>query len=334
MRFGFFVTNQWTAGEDFSQKIRDAEEQVRLARQAGFDLIATGQHYLSYPYQMPTTLPFLARLSASAEGMRVAATIVLLPLHQPVDVAESVATLDAMTGGRFIFGVGQGYRDEEFLSFGTTMRDRMPRLLESLDLIKKLWTQDEVEHHGRFFSVPRVKVATRPVQRPHPPIWVAANHDAAIARAGRMGYAWLVNPHATVSMVEGQLRLFRDELKRAGKAIPELPMMRELYVAPRREDAFSLARPYLEPKYKAYADWGQDKALPGGESFAVPFEQLARDRFLTGSPEDVVGEVERYRDRLGVDTMIFRLQWPGMPQRQALEQIELMGKHVIPRFSR
>ena len=86
-----------------------------------------------------------------------------------------------------------------------------------------------------------------------------------------------------------------------------------------------------DQQYAAYAAWGQDKALPGNESFSVPYQDLARDRFLLGSPDDVVQEMLRYQDELGVNYLIFRMQWPGMPQEQALRQIELMGKEVIPR---
>ena len=108
-------------------------------------------------------------------------------------------------------------------------------------------------------------------------------------------------------------------------------MMRELYVAQDRESAYLESQPYLEPKYAAYASWGQDKALPGEESFSIPYRDLARDRFLLGSPDEVVREIRSYGETLGVNYLIFRMQWPGMPQEQALRQIEIMGREVIPR---
>ena len=92
------------------------------------------------------------------------------------------------------------------------------------------------------------------------------------------------------------------------------------------------SKPFLEGKYVAYAAWGQDKALPGEESFSVPYEDLARDRFLLGSADDVVKQIKRYDGDLGVNYLVFRMQWPGMPQAKALEQIERMGRDVIPRL--
>ncbi|MCL0044459.1 LLM class flavin-dependent oxidoreductase, partial [Dehalococcoidia bacterium] len=98
MRFGIYILNQWLPEDDMGAKIREGVAQVHAAKEAGFDLMITGQHYLTYPYQQVATFPYLAHLAAAADGMRVGTGVILLPLLSPVDVAESVATLDAMTG--------------------------------------------------------------------------------------------------------------------------------------------------------------------------------------------------------------------------------------------
>ena len=201
MKLGLFINAQYLPGESMPHKIKESVEQVKAARRAGFDLICAGQHYLSAPYQMSATFPLLARLAAESGDMEVASTVILVPLHNPVELAESVATMDAICGGRFVFGVGLGYRDEEYTAFGSERSQRVGRLRESLEVMKRLWTEEEVEHRGEFYQVPKVKPSTRPVQKPHPPIWVAANGDSAIRRAARWGYPWLVNPHATVPAV-------------------------------------------------------------------------------------------------------------------------------------
>ena len=332
MKLGFFVTNQYLPGESMPQKIQDSSEQVRAARDAGFSLIATGEHFLAAPYQMSNSFTLLSRLAADAGDMQVAATVILVPLHNPVELAESIATLDAITNGKFVFGVGLGYREEEYTAFGVQPGERVGRFNEAMDLIKRLWSDEEVEFNGKYYNVPKTKISTRPVQTP-PPIWVAANNDVAIRRAARWGYPWLINPHATVPMVADQWNRYKAALDEFENPIPsELPMMREMYVAQDRETAFIESQPFLEGKYKAYADWGQDKALPGEESFSVPYQDLAKDRFLLGSPDDIVSEFRRYAEELGVNHMICRMQWPGMPQVQVLKQIELLGREVIPRI--
>ena len=334
MKLGFFVNSQYPPGESMTQKIQESVEQVQAVREAGFSLIGAGQHYLAAPFQMSTLFPLLSRLAAEAGDMQVAASVILVPLHNPVELAESIATIDCITGGRFVFGVGLGYRDEEYTAFGVQRSERVGRVNEAMDIIKRLWTEDEVEHTGKYYTVPRTQLVTRPAQRPHPPIWVAANNDVAIRRAARWGYPWLINPHATVPMVAGQWTGYKEALEKAGNPVPDvLPMMREMYVAADRETAYIESQPYLEAKYAAYAAWGQDKALPGEESFSVPYRDLAQDRFLLGSPDDVVSELTRYNAELGVNMMIFRMQWPGMPHEQVLKQIELLGREVVPRVA-
>src|SRR5215831_12762132 len=153
MKFGFLVSKQHPPDVSMVERFREHVAQVRAARDVGFDLIAMGQHYLSTPFQEIQMLPSLARLAAEAGTMRVAATVLLLPLLNPVDVAEQVAALDVICEGRFLFGVGLGYRDEEYEAFGIEAKERVPRFLESLQLIERLWTEDAVTHRGRFFQL-------------------------------------------------------------------------------------------------------------------------------------------------------------------------------------
>jgi alkanesulfonate monooxygenase SsuD/methylene tetrahydromethanopterin reductase-like flavin-dependent oxidoreductase (luciferase family) len=306
---------------------------TRLARDAGFDSIACGQHFLSPPYQNLQSIPLMARLAADSGSMQLILSILLLPLYNPVQVAEDVATLDVISEGRVVFGVGLGYRDVEYEAFNTNRRERTSRFLEALEVIRRLWTEEEVTFAGKHFHLTGAVCTIRPIQKPYPPIWIAANNDGAIARAGRLGCAWLLNPHATLTTLERQMQVYKAALVRAGKSVPaDVPIIKELHVAKTREEAIKVAQPYLEGKYQAYADWGQDKALPGQESFRVPFEDLARDRFILGSVEDVIQQLEEHQRRLGITHFIFRIWWPGMEAYHAYRVIELMGEHVIPRF--
>jgi alkanesulfonate monooxygenase SsuD/methylene tetrahydromethanopterin reductase-like flavin-dependent oxidoreductase (luciferase family) len=333
MKFGLFVNSQSPSSQDPVQHFRDCVRQVELARDVGFDGIAAGHHYLSPPFQTVQNVPLLARLSASAEGMDVCTGIVLLALLNPVQVAEEIATLDVMSGGRVIFGIGLGYREIEYEAFGVDLKTRTSRMLEALDLVKRLWTESDVTFEGRHFRLHGATSTVRPVQKPHPPIWVAANADGAVARAARLGYPWLVNPHAALATIARQWSVYQTALAEAGHALPGTrPIVLELCVRPGREEAIRLAEPFLAAKYLAYAEWGQDKVLPGSESFRIGFENLARDRFILGAPDDVIAELERRIEALGSNYFFFRLTWPGMDNRHALRTIELMGQHVLPHF--
>jgi len=331
MNFGLIVSKQHPPGVSMVDRFREHIDQVRAARDAGFGLIVMGQHFLSTPFQEVQSLPALARLAAEAGTMRVGATVILLPLLNPVDVAEQVATLDVITEGRFVFGVGLGYREEENEAFGIAPKERVGRFVEGLEVIKRLWADDEVTHHGRFFHLTRARMMLRPVQPPHPPLSFAANNDAAVARAARMADAWVINPHAKLAVLERQMGVYRDALREAGRPFPtELPIIKELYLAGDRRTARTEGRPFLEAKYKAYASWGQDKALPEGDSFAHEFEDLVADRFIVGDPDDAVREITRYAERLGVNSFIFRVQWPGMEPARVLRTIALLAERVLP----
>ncbi len=333
MQFGLQLNSQHPATEDIRRSLEDLLEQVRLAREAGFHSIVAPQHYLSAPFHMLQPIPLLARMTAEAGGMRLIAGIILLALQHPVALAEEVGTLDAICDGRFTLGVALGYRAAEFEAFGVARADAVARFSEGLTVLKQLWTEEVVEHHGRFFTLPGVTLTTRPVQRPHPPIWMGADGDAAVRRAARMADTWYINPHAKLETLERQMALYRDALAGQGKPFPrEVPIRRELFVARDRETALHTCMPYLEHKYKTYVAWGQSGALPHGDSLDLPFEELQDNRFIIGSADDCVEQLLQYHDRLGANHFLLRVQWAGMPQTQVLEAIALFGERVIPRL--
>ncbi|HKW95577.1 MAG TPA: LLM class flavin-dependent oxidoreductase [Methylomirabilota bacterium] len=331
MRFGIGLSVQHLPEDSQARRFEEHIEQVRLARAVGFTSVWASQHYLSQPFTYFQPIPTLARMAGEAAGMSLGTGVLLLPLHHPLDVAEQLATLDVISGGRLIFGVGLGYRDEENVALGQDPRQRVGRLVEGLELIERLWSGEPVRHEGRHFQARDVRLSMTPLQRPRPPIWIAANTDAGVKRAARLGDAWLMNPHTTLPTLERQLALFRVARAAAGRpSAREIPLIKECYVADDAGVARSEARGVLEPKYRAYRAWQQDKALPAGETFTLDFDELARDRFVLGDPVRVREEIARYAERLGVTTMIFRLQWPGMEQARVLRSIRLLGQKVLP----
>ena len=333
MKFGMFVNAQQPRSEDPVKRFREVVEQARLAKEAGFDALAAGHHYLSPPYQSLQSLSLLARLAGEALGMDLCLSVLLLAMLNPVQVAEDVASLDIMSEGRVVFGIGIGYRDVEYEAFGMTSRDRVPRMLEALELIKRLWSEEVVNFEGRFFRVHDATCTIRPVQKPHPLIWIAANADPAVRRTARLGYPWFINPHAALPTIERQWQRYRQALAEAGHKLPATrPICLELHVAPTHEEAVDTARPYLEAKYAAYAEWGQDKVLPGEESFRVAFDDLARDRFVLGTPDEVIEQIEERIRRLESNCFIFRMGWPGLGAVKILRVIDLMGRQVLPFF--
>lgn len=334
VRFGLLMANQHPSAEAQPQRFAETVEQVRLARDLEFDPVVFGQHFLANEFSMLQPAVAAARLAAEAGPIRLGITIYLLPLLNPVAVAEEAASLDVVTGGRFIFGVGLGYRDVEDQAFGVKRGERVERLTGHLDVIKKLWAGTPVSFESPHCRLVNATTAIRPVQQPHPPIWVAANNDGAVERAAEIGDTWIINPHATVRTIERQLALYRAARRRAGKPLPaELPMMREICVADSRQAAYRTARPHLEEKYQAYVAWGQHRALPGDDDMTLAFDELARDRFILGDPVECAEQIQRCVTVTGATTMVFRVHWPGMPHDAVVRALRLLADKVRPRLS-
>lgn len=331
MKFGLSLSGllQDNAGADMTRRFADALHLVRVGRELGFDYVYAGQHYLSHPYQMMQPLIALARISAEAEGMDLLSTV-LVPLQNPVQMAEDVATLDAVTGGRVIINAALGYRDEEYEAFGVTRGDRIARMFENLRLARLLWEGGEVAFAGRFTQVTGARIGILPAQRPHPRVWIAANGDGMVRRIARAGETWYLNPHAPYETLARQVALYNEVRAEHGHAPADtLPMSRETFVAETREQAVATARPFLEGKYKTYAAWGQDKALPGEEDFTAPFEELAAGRFIVGDPDDVTADLRRFAE-IGVTHASLRFGWPGTPCEVVERALRLAAREVLP----
>jgi alkanesulfonate monooxygenase SsuD/methylene tetrahydromethanopterin reductase-like flavin-dependent oxidoreductase (luciferase family) len=330
-RFGIFLSAQHPPEVAAGQIVRDCCEQVRLARELGFDDVSAGQHFLSQPYQMLQLVPLLARIAAEAGEMRVCSGIFLLTLLNPVEVAENAATLDAITGGRFVLGLGLGYRQEENDAFGLPAQ-RLSVFEQKLDVVRRLLEGEVVTAEGHGFRLREQRLSIRPSQRPRPPIWLAANNDKAVLRAARLADAWLLNPHTKLDELERQLGLYHVERERCGlPPAGEIPIIKELYVGSDDASAMRAARPYLEDKYKAYVAWGQSEVLPKGDTLRQEFDELAQGgRFIVGGPETCARQVREHVARLGVTTLLFRFQWPGMPQELVLASMRRAAEEVFP----
>src|SRR5207247_9126518 len=142
------------------------------------------------------------------------AGILLIGLHNPVEMAEMVASLDIIWGGRFVFGIGLGYRDVEFDAFKVPRGQRVRRFEQCLEVVRRLWTEEKVTFENDVCALANVTMTCRPVQKPHPPIWIAANSDKAVLRAARLGDTLFINPHATTATVMPQMLLYRPDLAR------------------------------------------------------------------------------------------------------------------------
>ena len=338
MQFALMLTlsERYKPGSNMARSLRDATHLVSLARDYGFDGIMSGEHILAHPHQRPAPIPALSYLSAVAEGMHVGTSVLLLPLHPPVQVAEDIAALDAMTNGRAILGVGMGYREEEFGAFGINPKERVGRMYEGLEVIKQLWTQEEMTFEGKYYHVPRVKPTAKTVQRPHPPIWVGAGVDAAVRRVAQRGYTWLIHPpRIAMSEIAAQVRMYRDVLKQHGHALPTVqPMRCDSFLAETSDAAWKQAEALFEWHYGVLHQWGVESERKPQSAPGTSFRDAAGDRYVIGTPDDAIKAFEWCERELGVNFIIVRLNYVGMSLEDKMRQIRLFGEGVVPHFKR
>jgi alkanesulfonate monooxygenase SsuD/methylene tetrahydromethanopterin reductase-like flavin-dependent oxidoreductase (luciferase family) len=273
-------------------------------------------------------MPVLASIAEEAAPMTVGSGILLLPLLHPIEVAEQAATIDVISNGRFILGVGAGYGDE-FAAFGVERGTRGQRLEESVEIIKRLWAAPTVNFDGAHFHLDGVTPTLAPVQSPRPEIWLAASADVAVRRAARIADACFIGPHVTRETVARQIKLFGETRAEIAGAPPPtcMPLMREVFIAETHVRARRLAAPYLERAYRElYVQHGQHTVMPAGEEqFDIPFEALAENRFIVGDVDDARAEIERYRE-IGVDYLVLHPPYFGVADDGVEECIRLLGE--------
>jgi alkanesulfonate monooxygenase SsuD/methylene tetrahydromethanopterin reductase-like flavin-dependent oxidoreductase (luciferase family) len=307
---------------------------THAARDAGFHSLWDGQHYFAPGRVHWEATPTLARLIPEAKGMEVGTCVFLLPLHHPVIVAEQIAILDLLSEGKFIFGIALGYREREFNGFGVERKKRVSRFEESISLIKRLWTEDNVSFAGKNFRVNNLTTRTRPLQKPAPPIWIAAHADPAVERAARLGDSLIMNPHASVQTLERQLEVYRAALAKHAKPFPrEISIRKDIFIARDRKTAWDEARQSTPKRIQNAIKEQQAAQLPEADGFGEEnLDEFLKTRAIIGDPDDCVEQMMTYQQRLCVNHFIFRIAATTL--KDGLDRIELIGRNVIGQLNK
>jgi alkanesulfonate monooxygenase SsuD/methylene tetrahydromethanopterin reductase-like flavin-dependent oxidoreductase (luciferase family) len=312
-----------------SQQFRDVLRIVEAAQENDFTYIAIGQHFLYGDLRWLQPVPLLARLAAEVEPhIRLVTQIMIAPLYHPVLLAEEIATLDVVTEGRLVFGVGLGYRPEEFGYLGVPFRERAARLEESLQLMQRLWTEDEVDFRGRFWTLEGVKPHLKPVQAPHPPIWIGAHSLAGARRAGRLADGYACPPETPVNEVVERYTAVKEGFEARGKAFGPQPLRRNVLVADTREQAVTEYARVAQGRYITYAQRGLD--VMAGTDLEQDFAAAVAGHAVIGTPDDVTKQLTELVTILPVDPLLVRPQWPAMDADETIAAIRRLGAQVVP----
>ena len=294
-----------------------------------------------YDGYCPSILPVLAAIARRTSKIGIGTGCLLLPLHDPLRDAEDLAFLDVLSNGRLIMGLAPGYRPEEFAGLGPDHKTKGSRLYESIDVLQKAFTQEHFSHTGKFFHYEDVRLVPKPLQKPHPPIWVGAGWSLVQARnIGRRGLAYWAGPAMDIDTVHSLSKTYTEAAREAG--VPQenikLAVLRDVCIAETREEARRIMEEDLLPMYEEqYVSYGYILDESGGRRRDLIrehplFKQILRS-FVVGTPDQVIRDIERYR-AIGIEYFMPRIMLISQNRERVLKQMELFAHEVIPHFKR
>lgn len=362
MKFGILYELQMAKpwAEDQEHKTyHNALDQIELADQVGFDYVWEVEHHFLSEYSHSSAPEvFLAAVSQRTKNIRICHGIALLPypFNHPIRVAERAAALDILSNGRVDLGTGRSVTEQELGGFGIDPADSRPMMEEALEMIPKMWTQETFSWEGDYFSVPPRNVIPKPIQKPHPPMWMACTQPESFRMAGEKGLGALSFGFIAPGVLEGSLMAYREAVKNAKPvgAFVNNQFAATTFgcIAPTDEEALENGRPaaefFQESLSILFIPWSKSKNVPSTYQYyanmaAIVEQQLANrdvDRFkegwesgalLIGTPERCRKVVQRYADA-GVDQLILLVQGGRISHESCMQSIRLFGEEVIPHF--
>ena len=310
MQIGMSLTTSYGIERDPKALMDGLTEQVKAMADFGFASLSLGDHHVTRNNYFQV-LPTMSHLSAYTGDMRLI-PLFLLPFYNPILLAEQLAMLDVISGGRTTVISGLGHQPEAHDAFETPQRLRVSRFTEIFEVMRLLWERDEATYSGRHYNFSGVSINPKPISQPLP-MWIGANAEPAVRRAARIADAWVISPGWTPDYIEERLRFYRGALDEFGRRdeVSELVVRRDLHLAPTREAAMREAEVLFERGYRGFGGREMEESL------------------IVGNAATCIDALERLQG-LGATHILFRcaLDEP----EQAMQTIHVLGEQVIPYF--
>jgi probable F420-dependent oxidoreductase len=305
--------------------------QAALADQWGFHSIWLSEHHFTEDGYCPAVLSLLGNLAARTERARLGTFILLLPLYHPLRLAEEIAALDIISDGRIDLGIAAGYRPEEFRSHGIPVGERGTRMEQGIEILRQAWTQERITHHGRHYSFDALPVEPKPLQKPHPPMWMGGESPAAIRRAVKYDCHFMPTTTGHTS-----IPAFRREVAAQSKSESDfsIALPRVIYVTDDPEEGWNELKDHLLYQHNVYCQWAVDAGMlrpDGGVVLDTP-ERLPRHQYLIGDAQTCIAALEALQAELNVDEITLWAVLPGFDIDKATRSLERFANQVIPHF--
>ena len=333
MKFGIYssIANP-PRGEHLDRCVDQVIAEAQLTEDNGFDACFFGEHHQDKDGFLPSPLIVATAVAAQTRRLKVGTSVILLPLHHPVHLAEDVITLDIVSKGRIILGVGIGYQAADFRAFAVPMEHRVPLFEESVEILRQCWSGERFSFHGTHYRLEDVQIRPRPYQTPSPPLWIGASVPAAVRRAGRLADAFVATPSTNLESTVRLVDIYRQAALQAGRE-PQVVLMRDAWVASTRAEAEAVYGPEVMTAYRYY--W--QNRLAEFQKFTseadFTLDNVAQDRLILGEPETCVREFHRWHEATGADYFLLRLRHAhsgGPAHEKIMGAIKLFGERVLP----
>ena len=319
----------------FEREYREILDLVRLAETIGFDSAWVSEHHGSGDGYMPSLLPTLASFAAATDRIKLGTGVMLTPFHHPIRLAEDAATVDLISGGRLILGLGLAWREEEFRMFGVPPSERIRRTIETIDILRLAWTGERFSYEGRVFSLDQVKVTPAPERPGGPPIYIGGSVEPAIRRAGRVGDGYIRTRGGGVERMRADLTMAEEGARGAGKDSSAIgfAQLQNVFVS-EDGDAWDVVREGAAHQIGVYGGWAAGGDTPGQGFLVGPVDDQSLRRITpAGTPQEVVHFLRPMVEAFGGRKefhLIVRLHYPGMDFETASRAVELFGEKVLP----
>ena len=314
----------------YDQLYNEIIDQIVWGEENGFDDIWLSEHHFIEDGYSPSLLPIAAAIASRTKKIHIGTSVVLLPFHNPVRMAEDAATVDVISGGRFELGVGVGYKVEEFESFAISSKERGARTNEGLEIIRRLWEGETLTFEGKYYTVTKAKLTPEPIQQPRPPIWVGGFTPPALRRAAKYGDGYI-----GVGPLKEAYERYVTALEKVGKSTTDIRLAGGYFWLIPSEDpdkTWNEAAEHVRYQVNAYAEWSEKAGMPLFPK--VPDTDALRESGLF-QVVDVDTCIQMIRDYALETPLTHYYSWtlpPGLPASWIQPHLELFTGKVIPAF--
>jgi len=341
MDFGVFTDFHVRDGMSQPEAFDESFSQVAHSENMGIDTVWLAEHHFS-PERSVLASPMVlcSALAARTSKIRIGMAVQVLPLTNPLRVAEEAATVDHISKGRFEFGVGRSGLTKYYQGYNVPYSESRQRFYEALEVIMSAWKEEHLSYEGEHYSYQNVTVVPKPFQRPHPPTRIAVASEDSFAIVGKLGHPILIGANTPVAQLQERLTLYRKARQEAGHCGPgEVSLRIPAYLAedPGRaasepEDSTMHGLRYRAVELSQTAA-SEEAANRMRAMAAVPYEEILKSQVMYGTPDAVSDRIREYQEKLGITGVVLEVNYGGQNSNDRVaNSIRLLAEKVMPEF--